>query len=94
VPGSCAHSSIAGGPHQGGSDSHEVEEGSVVGARKKKAQGKRTGADKVIFHAQVPSVQCGLLVWRATPENVAKMYPKRNIASVKIFSTVRVTIRE
>jgi hypothetical protein len=95
VPGGCTHSGVAGGPHQGSGGSHEVEEGSVVSARKKKkVQGRRTGADKVIFHAQVSSIQCGLLAWRATLAKVVKMYPKHNIADVKIFATVRVTIRE
>jgi hypothetical protein len=32
--------------------------------------------------------------WHATSAKVVKLHPKRNIDGVKIFATVRVTIRE
>jgi hypothetical protein len=69
VPGGCTHSGVDGGPHQGGGGSHEVEEGSVGSARKKKkkAQGRRTGVDKVILHTQVSSIRRGLFVMGAYP---------------------------
>lgn len=71
----------------------EEEEGMVV-AHGCLMDKTRTGAGVVILPARVALIQCGTLLWRTTSTKVVKLYPKRNITGLKIFTTVRMTIRE